>query len=111
MPSYDAAKIRAAGETHLPEISNVLRETHRQFKETSYDWSKPFAPDDAKLWAEACRAFEGILELSAMNIDDAAKALVAIADRYQQHEDKASRELIDIFERRGGESDKHPPGH
>lgn len=110
MPSYDAAKIKAAGQTYLPAISKVLRDTHKEFSETSYNWSAPFAADDAALWAEACGAFKSILDLSADRIDEAARALVTIADRYQQHEDQASGGLIDIFERGGGDTDKHPPG-
>lgn len=101
MPSYDHHKIRAVGETYLPKISAALRETKDAVDRTSPNWSAPFNPKDAEFFAEVCKAYLTILEMSALNVDDAAQVLIRIADNYQQNEQAASGKLIDIFSRVG----------
>lgn len=113
--SYDTDDLKTVGNKYLPRIAENTEEAIGNFEKTGDDWwpmfaeSLFFAPDPDtegyfshrgdmytkswEAWVEVCRGFRDLLQESQARIEDAAKAVVKVAEEYADAETQAVQEI------------------
>jgi hypothetical protein len=111
--SYDISNLREIGRVHFRDIAEAVQKGARGVSGRDDTGSTfvddgpivmldPFSAfaiginmfgDSQAMWQETCEAFEGVLKDAAERIDDAADALIGIANRYAAIEDAGSQSL------------------
>jgi hypothetical protein len=111
MPSHDAKKIRRVGEVHLPHLAEVAVEAFCSLDGTSGSWAAPFRDlpippfippmyyQSGQEWCSAAQEFYEILVETRHRLEEAAEAVIQIADNYDDAEAEGARILGEVEQR------------
>lgn len=101
MPLIVIESIKKVGDTGLPHIATEMRLTASEVRGAEGirglfrdDWGHPLKAD----WENACYGLYTVLTQSAEYLDEAARSLVMIAERYRAVEDAGVQSMpVDEF--------------